>query len=58
MDIHFVQEKVVIGHVRVLHVLTSYHFCRHFHKRPTATTIFEFQIQSVQPPPTMTTKVW
>ncbi|XP_021753589.1 uncharacterized protein LOC110718960 [Chenopodium quinoa] len=58
MDIHFVREKVALGHVRVLHVPSRYQFADIFTKGIPRQLFLEFRSSiSVRPPPAMTAGV-
>ncbi|GAA0146675.1 hypothetical protein LIER_06572 [Lithospermum erythrorhizon] len=58
LDIHFVREKVALGHVRVLHVPSRYQIADIFTKGlPLLFTDFRNSL-SVRPPPTSTDGVY
>ncbi|XP_021773511.1 uncharacterized protein LOC110737459 [Chenopodium quinoa] len=58
MDIHFVREKVALGHVRVLHVPSRYQFADIFTKGLPRQLFLEFRSNlSVRPPPAKTAGV-
>lgn len=58
MDIYFIREKVVLGHVRVLHIASQYQFAYIFMKSLPRQLFLEFRsILNVRPPPGMTARV-
>ncbi|XP_021738358.1 uncharacterized protein LOC110704852 [Chenopodium quinoa] len=58
MDIHFVREKVALGHVRVLHVPSWYQFADIFTKGLPRQLFVDFRSSlSVRPPPATTAGV-
>lgn len=55
MDIHFVQEKVALGHVKVLHVPCQFQFADIFTKGLSQPLFLDFRASlCVHPPPTST----
>lgn len=55
MDIHFVREKVALGHVRVLHVPSAYQYADIFTKGLPRQLFTDFRSSlSVRPPPAPT----
>lgn len=52
MDIHFVREKVAIGHIHVLHVPYAYQITDIFTKGLSRQLFFDFRDSlSIWPPP-------
>ncbi|KAJ9554477.1 hypothetical protein OSB04_018522 [Centaurea solstitialis] len=55
MDIHFVREKVAIGHVRVLHIPSAYQYADIFTKGLPRQLFLDFRSNlSIRPPPAQT----
>lgn len=55
LDIHFVRDKVVIGHIRVLHVPSRHQYANIFTKGLTFSLFSEFRSSlSIQEPPPQT----
>ncbi|KAK4341745.1 hypothetical protein RND71_037561 [Anisodus tanguticus] len=59
MDIHFVREKVALGHVKILHVPSSYQYANIFTKGlPRQLFTDSKSSLSVRPPPAPTEGVY
>ncbi|KAK4354408.1 hypothetical protein RND71_026602 [Anisodus tanguticus] len=59
IDIHFVREKVALGHVKVLHVPSSYQYANIFTKGLPRKLFLDFRCSlSVRPPPAPTEGVY
>ncbi|KAK4363524.1 hypothetical protein RND71_018765 [Anisodus tanguticus] len=59
MDIHFVREKVALGHIKVLHVSSSYQYAYIFTKGLPRQLFLDFRYSlSIRPPPAPTEGVY
>lgn len=58
-DIHFVCEKVIFGHIRVLHVPSSSHFADTYTKGLPQPLLMDFRSSlRIRPPPALTVGVY